>query len=731
MRSISGRITINLIGGILVTVVTVFLTISWMARQQNSQAEESTMTMVVGGVEAMVQGLQTIANDYAWWEEAYDAFLAQDSEWMYNNIGSSVVDTQIADMMAVITPAGVVQEGWVGEGIDVPADVILTADIVDQIRAVMASVPVSYEAAEAAYVDTGDGVMLIAFSRIAPVSYAEEVDPATLPFYVAGLSLSADRLSALGTSFLIDDLRIEFAGDAVELEAFPVVTGINGGSLGWFVWTPPQPGWDVLRNVFLPILIAVGIFALVALGTALRARKMAMDLARSERHAVAAARTDSLTNLMNRNGFNELIESVAVTGLAEQGHVAVVYLDINGFKAVNDSIGHTGGDELVTALAERLASVLPADSAFARIGGDEFAVLLTGPGAADAAAGSASALVHGLDRPFTIYGFEFHVTAAVGYAVADGGSVTPTEVLRRADLAMYQAKAGAERDAVAYHKAMETGALEKKQLESALRKAVEAHELTVAYQPIVNANDLTLVSLEVLVRWNSKEFGNISPALFIPVAEDTGLIHDIGRFVVSQACQDLANWPGVKLSVNVSPVQLRDPNFADDIRSIIARYGAEPKSFELELTEGILVSNPTIAKRKLAMLKEYGFGLSLDDFGTGFSSIGYLRQFPFDKLKLDRSFVREIGINPTANALIQSVVSLGDAMELDVVAEGIETEEQLTLLRLVQCEYIQGFYVSKPMPATEVADMLDRLGKDHEMSVRIARQEPPKVAASA
>ncbi len=531
MHGITGRITVNLVGGILVTVITVFLTISWMARQQNSQAEEATRTMVIGGVDAMVESLQTITNDYAWWEESYEAFLAGDSEWMWNNIGSSVVETQITDMMAVISPEGVVLEGWIGEGVEAPAMDILTPEIIAEIQAAMAEVPVSYEAAQAAYVSTGEDVMLIAFSRIAPVSRADEIDPATLPYHVAGLALTEDRLVSLGRSFLIDDLRIEQDGDRSELSSFPILTGIAGRELGWFVWTPPQPGWEVLRNVFIPILIAVGVFALVALATALRARRMAMALAKSEKVAVAAARTDSLTNLMNRNGFNELMESPpprgGVSSALPNGEVAVVYLDVNGFKAVNDSIGHTGGDELVVALSQRLSSVLPPDAAFARIGGDEFSVLLTGTGAADAAAGAASALVHALDRPFTVYGFEFHVTAAVGYAVADGPSVTPTEVLRRADLAMYQAKAGAERDTVAYHAAMETGALEKKQVESALRKAVEAGELTVAYQPIVRATDLTLTSLEVLVRWNSKEFGNISPALFIPVAEDTGLIHDI------------------------------------------------------------------------------------------------------------------------------------------------------------------------------------------------------------
>ncbi len=228
---------------------------------------------------------------------------------------------------------------------------------------------------------------------------------------------------------------------------------------------------------------------------------------------------------------------------------------------------------------------------------------------------------------------------------------------------------------------------------------------------------MAVVGLEALVRWNSKEFGNVAPALFIPVAEETGLIHDIGRTVMRHACQDLARWPDLKVAINVSPVQLRDPNFADDMMSIVRQHGMSPHQFELELTEGILVNNPTIAKRRLAVLKELGFVLSLDDFGTGFSSIGYLRQFPFDILKVDRSFVRDIGLNATANALIQSLVSLGDAMNLSVIAEGIENEDQLKLLRLVQCEYVQGFLISRPVPAAEIDTLLASLGEKRQVKV--------------
>jgi len=336
-------------------------------------------------------------------------------------------------------------------------------------------------------------------------------------------------------------------------------------------------------------------------------------------------------------------------------------------------------------------------------------------------------VVHCLDQPFTVHGFEFHVTVAVGYAVTGGTGLTPSEIVRRADIAMYHAKNGAEREAVLYNSTMETGALEKKQVETSLRRALEVGELRVFYQPVVRASDLSVVGLEALVRWTSKELGTVSPGIFVPVAEETGLIHDLGRFVMDRVCEDALKWPQLRMAVNISPVQLRDPDFTKELLAMVMKHGLKPERFELELTEGILVSNPTIAKRKLAELKEMGFTLSLDDFGTGFSSIGYLRQFPFDILKVDRSFVRDIGLNATANALIQSLVSLGDAMDLSVIAEGIENEDQLKLLRLVQCEYVQGFLISRPVPAEEISALL--VGAGEHRRIVLDREGERRVAA--
>ncbi|MEX0851898.1 MAG: bifunctional diguanylate cyclase/phosphodiesterase [Bauldia sp.] len=726
-KAITGRITLNLIAGIVITVATVGITISWMAQKHNEQAARSTETMVVGGLKSMGRRLAQLANDYGWWEEAYDAYLRTDAEWIEANIGTGITDTAIADLLVIVSPEGKIDYGWLTEETDDTIDDIVTPKILAKVQAIADRLEVdNFAGVSGLYFDTQSDPMMIAVSHVAPVSRAEETEAHDLPIIVFAQYLDDDRLSELGKGYLIDDLHFIRAADEPTDEL--TIADLAGTPLGHFAWTPPKPGDALLRSALAPIAIALFLFCVVALTTAFRARKIAIALGDSEKEAVIAARTDSMTGLMNRTGFLERIESEGYTEACRHGELAVIYLDINGFKTVNDSIGHNGGDELVKALALRVTSVLPPAAVFARIGGDEFAVAVDGPDASAAAATTASHIVHSLDDPFTIHGFEFHVTASVGYAVADDPVVTTVEIVRRADLAMYQAKNGAEREPIAYHPTMETGALEKKQIEAGLRRAIENEEFKVFYQPIVRAADLRIVALEALVRWTSHEFGNVSPGLFIPVAEETGLIHDVGRLVVHRACADLKRWPGLKMALNISPVQLRDPNFADDLVTIVRGYDLDPGQFELELTEGILVTNPTIAKRKLAMLKDFGFSLALDDFGTGFSSIGYLRQFPFDILKVDRSFVRDIGMSTTANALIQSLVSLGDALDLSVIAEGIENEEQLRLLRLVQCEFVQGFLISRPLPAEGIDALLASLdGEAH----RRAGQTPAAAVAGA
>jgi EAL domain-containing protein (putative c-di-GMP-specific phosphodiesterase class I) len=263
---------------------------------------------------------------------------------------------------------------------------------------------------------------------------------------------------------------------------------------------------------------------------------------------------------------------------------------------------------------------------------------------------------------------------------------------------MYHAKTTGAQVPVVYDPALESGAFRNKQIEEALRSGLENNEFSVVYQPILRSSDGQIDSVEALVRWSPEKLGPISPATFIPIAEETGLIADIGVLVMRKACSDLAALPGVKLNLNISPVQLRDPMFAENMKAIANEFDIRPMRIEFELTEGIIVNHPELACKTLSLLKDAGFGLALDDFGTGFSSIGYLRRFPFDRMKIDRSFIADIGKSSKANSLLQSLVTLGDALDLQVVAEGIETQEQGDLITLLGCEYLQGYFYSRPMP---------------------------------
>lgn len=721
-KAVTGRLSLGFLAGIVLAVLCVVGALALMAGRQNAEGRAAALAAATHSLDAASLVTREAAAEYA----------------LYMGLEAGAADRTAAVAQSILRTVDrlfiVGVDGRISWSQSAGGTSHVPRELSESANDLAATSNPFDPLGPSTFAVAGDDLFLLSVSPVSEVERLAAAAPTEAAFVVAALRLDERRLADLGAHAGVEALRVEL-GVAPSGADFPLIVGSHGESLGRFSWTPPSPGSAVLRGVLLPVGAMLLLLCAAGGVAAFRAQRRVNDLVERERVAASAARTDAVTGLLNRNGFHALMGSEGVLVASNLGQLGVVYLDINGFKSVNDSIGHRGGDELIRVLADRLASVLPPRTAFARIGGDEFAALLSGDNARDTIAGAAAALVHALEEPFLVAGFEFHVTAAVGYAIATRPGMAPGEILRRADLAMYQAKAASEREAVAYHATMETDALEKKRVEAALRRAIETGELTVVYQPIVRTSDMTVGSFEALVRWDSKEFGNMPPALFVPVAEETGLIHEVGSFVIHRVCQDLARWgTDLKISVNISPVQLRDPNFASDFLAMVERSGARAESFELELTEGILVSNPSMARRKLETLKKLGFGLSLDDFGTGFSSIGYLRQFPFTKLKVDRSFVREIGVNPTANALIQAVVSLGDAMDLAVVAEGLENEEQLSLLRLLQCEFIQGFYLSRPLTADQVAAMLERAGSGRPhipLRGAVARSEGAVEALSA
>ncbi len=703
------RITSLLVGAILITIVTVLGALFWMANEHNKQAAANSRTMIAGGVAALQETLVTVNKDYSWWEEAYDNIRAENAEWVYSNMGTGATDADTADIIVIVQPDQSVRFAWQNGMEDEPDPSILDRAIVDQMIGLLADVPTNSVEARVGLFDLGDNIAMLAAVRVAPDDL-ENLNVADLPVNIMGYFLTPERVGAIGEGFLIDDLALSRTHEEGRL--FHPLTSLDGEHLAHLHWTPLQPGNALLTRAALPIGIALAIFAILGMMAAGRARNAAIKLADSEEAASHAARSDSMTGLPNRLNFTERLASRAIQRAADSKELAVIFADVNGFKIVNDTVGHAGGDKLIQELADRLRDVLPKYAFLARVGGDEFNVLVTHRNAAEAADTIARQMIKALDEVFVVHGASFHVTAAVGFATSDDDDIAAEEVVRRADVAMYRSKEENSLVPIAYEPAFETGAAKKKRIEGALRVGMESGELTVFYQPIVEAGSHDITGVEALLRWNSAEFGAISPVTFIPIAEEAGLIIDIGKFVLEQACADMASWPGLKVNVNVSPVQLRDPMFVETVIGIVELADINPKRIEIELTEGIIVSHPELARQKLEQLKAAGFSISLDDFGTGFSSIGYLRQLPFDKMKIDRSFVSDVGTSDKANSLLQSLITLGDALDLTVVAEGVETEEQAKLIHLLGCELLQGFYFAKPMP---IAELRAKFGEEKDV----------------
>ncbi|MGH9035328.1 MAG: putative bifunctional diguanylate cyclase/phosphodiesterase [Acidimicrobiia bacterium] len=435
-----------------------------------------------------------------------------------------------------------------------------------------------------------------------------------------------------------------------------------------------------------------------------------------EAELINQALHDPLTGLANRTLLLDRLAHALARSGRSGSPTTVLFLDLDGFKTVNDSLGHSVGDKLLMAVAQRLGGCLrPADT-IARLGGDEFAVLLEDT-ATEAATAIAERLGRGLATPFDVGAREILARASIGLATGAPGQRAADELLRDADLAMYMAKREGKGGHAVFEAAMHTAALERLELEADLRRALAAGEIVVYYQPIVRLADASLVGMEALVRWNRPGHGLVPPAGFIPAAEETGLILEIGRWVLEEACRQVGAWqadhptsPPLQLSVNLSARQLQDSGLVGEVEEALRQSGLEPNRLVLEITESMLMKEPETAAERLRTLKGLGIRLAIDDFGTGYSSLNYLRRFPVDVLKIDKAFVGAIAGGPEDAALAHAIVRLAITLGLGTVAEGIETEEQLADLRRLGCELGQGYLFACPLPADAMAELIRTAG---------------------
>ena len=435
-----------------------------------------------------------------------------------------------------------------------------------------------------------------------------------------------------------------------------------------------------------------------------RVRRL-VDATRAERHVRHLAYNDPLTGLPNRTLFNDHLNGCIERAGPEHQSLALLYLDLDRFKLVNDTLGHEVGDKLLRALALRIRGCVRGSDCVARLGGDEFAVVLDDLPGTEVATATAHKICHAVNAPVEIDGHELTVTASIGIALFPGDGQDVSALLRRADTAMYRAKKK-HSDFQFFEESMEAAVGENLRLEGALRHALEREELEVYFQPIAQSAGQRVVGMEALVRWNHPTRGLVSPVEFIPVAEETGLIIPLGEWVLRAACQQLAAWhqagcEGLYVTVNLSGLQLQLPTIADTVRSVLQETGLNPECLTLEITESMLMEHVEATLATLVALKATGAKLAIDDFGTGYSSLAYLRRFPVDVLKIDRAFVREMTVNADDASIVHGIIALAHSLRLKVVAEGVETTAQYGSLEKLGCDLVQGYLFSPPVPAAQ------------------------------
>ena len=428
------------------------------------------------------------------------------------------------------------------------------------------------------------------------------------------------------------------------------------------------------------------------------------------------ARYDTLTGLPNRLMLHEALGEAMEEARDMRRRCAFVMIDLDRFKAVNDSLGHQIGDRLLEQVSGRLAEIAGENELCGRLGGDEFGIVVRDACDFGAVDSLARKVIERLSQPYEVDAHTLFVGASAGSALAPRDGKTVEDLMRNADLALYRAKDGGRGVHFPYEPSLHADAEERRQLEFSLRKALEKDELLLNFQPVVDAKTEQVVSFEALIRWQSEEHGLVSPGKFIPLAEDTRLIVPIGTWVLKQACKEAMAWPGhVKVNVNVSPEQLVEPDFVSTVVDALTRSGLDPRRLEIEVTESIFLSDAEVARVALAQVMALGCQVALDDFGTGYSSLSYLRTAPFDKIKIDQSFVR--GATEAENnnaAILSAIVGLADALDMETVAEGVEARDELALVTERGATLVQGYIFSRPMPNDEFIEDLQRSEPTYE-----------------
>ncbi|MFT4183486.1 MAG: EAL domain-containing protein [Rhizobium sp.] len=691
---------------VVVVTLMVLTAIGRVADYSNKLDDERLWETTVGALKTFESQLDATLHDYATRDAAAkNVYGENDREWIIGNYAEISSGGALLDMALVIDddnrPVVAYQDGKPMAGrLDDFFDASIWA-LVDEVRKTrVTGVPEA-----SGFVMSAKGIAAVGVATIREKSGRIPVPEGERRYLILVRHLDAAKLKMLSNVYIISGLRL-VPPDTKANHAVSVVDPL-GKPLGRLVWNSRGPGdmsYQHARPLVLGALGLVGLFFVVLLILGLLAGRR---LRAEEALARQGSLRDRLSGLLNREGLGLDVDGLVDTARADGGNVLLLYLDLDGFKEINDAYGHGTGDQLIRSVAAGLNVLIPPDATLARLGGDEFAIAFPSRELNHAPAlRLAEQILDFLSEPLEIGRRVVVVGASIGIAISPEGRIDREELVRRADLAMYKAKEAGRARMSCYETAMDADREERNALELDLRNAIDREELTLAYQPLVDAVSHEMTGVEALVRWNRPGHGPVSPDAFIPVAETSGLIEALGLLVLRKACEAARQWPDLRISVNVSPGQFRNPAFADYVRHVLKNAGIEAERVTLEITEGYIIQNPERTRQSIERLKALGVKVALDDFGSGFSSIGYLRQFGFDRIKIDRSLTMDVLTDARARDMLQATVALARSLDIPVTAEGIETEDQGRALQLFGCDVLQGYFYGKPMPDAEISARL-------------------------
>jgi diguanylate cyclase (GGDEF)-like protein len=721
------------VGSVLTLILTAILVtgvVLWSASRSDQVTKDWRLQLISDALETKLQKIPIDQESVANWDEAVTNTRSFNREWVDVNLGVWMYDYFKHDRVYILGAQDRVlyamadgKETSAGDGH--PDD--LVRQLATQLRFQIASTePGSGTKKHIPRVhDLGfiEGrPALVSVMALVPHSGAVVQEPGTESLIASVRFLDASFLTEMSEDYILNGVRFSRTGDIAPNEQSYTFTNDAGITIGHFVWTPRLPGAKILSDV-LPVLVAGLILLGLAIALLIQSlRRTYTELIASEAQAMHLAFHDTLTGLPNRAFLNDRLDEALAELRKGRGQIALMFLDLDRFKQVNDTLGHAAGDALIRELASNLNDTLRPGDVLARMGGDEFAIIMHDVADHMDVEELCLDIVSAVSKPFEVLGNLAMVGISIGVAMAPEAGSDRSELARKADIALYQAKKNLRQRFQFFTEEMSADALQRRTLECELREALDTPgQLEIVYQPIYSADLLGISSVEALARWHHPRLGAISPIVFIALAEECGLIDRLGDWVLHQACTTARSWDVEAVAVNVSPTQFRQTDFAERVFAILRETGMSPHRLEIEITESTLLDGSDASTKGLKALRHAGVKIALDDFGTGYSSLSYLMRLEVDRIKIDKSFVRHLGESAQSRSIVQAILTMAHAVGVAVTAEGVETGAQQEFLSSIGCNDLQGYLLSPPVSALGLVELFgSKKNGPSDMSTAVA-----------